>query len=79
VNDGEHFEAALQMTDPYQGLVQLALAFSAAGDPPAIIVQRFERFRTHLQQHQRDQDDDLILEVMDRIIGWCGPHAALFP
>ena len=32
-----------------------------------------ERFRVHLRSVGRESDDDVVLDLMDYLAGWCGP------
>jgi hypothetical protein len=33
-----------------------------------------EHFRGVLREAGRDEDEDVVLEVMDFLVGWCSPH-----
>jgi len=33
-----------------------------------------EQFRDVLREAGRDEDEDIVLEVMDFLAGWCSPH-----
>jgi hypothetical protein len=39
----------------------------------------FYEFYTMLKEAQREDDEDKVLDVLDRIVGWCSPHNKLFP
>ncbi|SRR5579883_2689473 len=32
-----------------------------------------ERFRDHLRERGRESDEDVICELLDYLVGWCGP------
>jgi hypothetical protein len=36
-----------------------------------------ERFRRRLRTQDREADEDKVLDVMDRLVGWCSSHATL--
>jgi hypothetical protein len=73
------FEVALHSGAPFEDLRQLALALASEGHTPPSVLQLFEQARTLLQVQQRERDEDVVLEVMDCIVGWCSAHMALFP
>ncbi|HUG62330.1 MAG TPA: hypothetical protein VMP03_10820 [Methylomirabilota bacterium] len=41
------------------------------------VLADFERFRLVLQVAKREADDDIVLEVMDFVVGSCSPHVRL--
>ena len=73
------FEAALQSDQPSVRLRQLALDLAAEGYSPPAVLDLFEAFRAVLQSNHRETEEDLVLETMDAIVGWCSQSAKLFP
>jgi hypothetical protein len=71
--------AALQSEAPFEDLRQLALMLASEGHTPPSVLQQLEQARTLLHVQQREQDEDVVLNVMDCIVGWCSTHMALFP
>ncbi len=45
-----------------------------AGASREQLMAQLERLRADLRGVDREQDDDLVLEVMDFVSGWCSPH-----
>lgn len=41
------------------------------------ILDELEQFRNILRDHKRDSDEDIVLEVMDFLVGWASPHAKI--
>ncbi|HVA47411.1 MAG TPA: hypothetical protein VNH11_13660 [Pirellulales bacterium] len=39
----------------------------------------FDKNRQALREAGRDSDEDVVLEVMDFLVGWCSPHMSLAP
>jgi hypothetical protein len=60
--------------DPLRRLVR---AWFAEGYDEGEVLRIFEQFRVQLEHEGRDAEDDRILELMDCLIGWCGPDARL--
>jgi hypothetical protein len=79
MSEMSRFEVALHSGAPFDDLRQLALTLVNEGHTPPSVLQLFEQARTLLQAQQREQDEDVVLEVMDCIVGWCSAHMALFP
>ena len=38
------------------------------------LLEELERLRVTLQHEARDAEEDVVLEVMDFLTGWCSPH-----
>ncbi len=72
------FENSLRHEEPYNQLRQLALHFAAQGQTQQQVYETFEQFRAHLREANREQDEDLIMDVMDCICGYCSPQNRLF-
>lgn len=72
------FEEALQYADSYEQLKKLALEFAAEGKTPDGVLEIFESFRAQLRIADREREEDVIVDVMDCIVGWCSPNEKLF-
>ena len=70
----ERFEASLISAN----LVKLVNEMKGEGLSQLEIYDRFERFRAMLRETGREKDEDAIMEILDRIIGWCSPQAKFF-
>jgi hypothetical protein len=73
----EQFAEALSTSDPRVSLRSTAQALLAAGNDHADVVAELEKYRTVLQARGQDDDEDIILEVLDFLEGWCSPHMKL--
>lgn len=69
------FEAALA-NDTLREFVR---EMEAEGLIQVEIYERFELFRALLRELDREADEESVMDTMDSIVGWCGPHAKLFP
>ena len=49
----------------------------AQGQEREAIVKELERFRDNLRDKGREQEEDLVLEVLDYVTGWSSPHMNL--
>jgi hypothetical protein len=47
-------------------------------DQPAVLAA-FEQARQALRGAGRERDEDAVMDVMDCLVGWCGPHMRLPP
>ena len=79
MNLTSQFEAALQTDQPSARLRQFVLDLAAEGYSPPAVLELFEAFRAVLQSNDREAEEDLVLETMDAIVGWCSESAKLFP
>ena len=64
---------------PHERLAAIAIELSSDGLGQDEILQIFESFRAELRLADRKTDEDVLMDVMDRICGWCSPHVRLFP
>ena len=72
-------ETALRQSNPFDAAIELAIALRDAGLPRAHLRQLFNDAR---KRHSADADErqhDALLDVLDRIAGWCSPAQALYP
>jgi hypothetical protein len=73
------FEDALRSREPLAALRSVAMGFLSEGHEKEAILQRFENVRQALRQADRKREEDLVMEVMDQLVGWCSPHMKLPP
>jgi hypothetical protein len=76
--DGQ-LEAALKSSDPLARLRSLVQHFQDQGQDPQTILLFFEQARQSLRVAGRQREEDIVLEVMDFLVGWCSPHMSLRP
>ena len=79
MNSISQFEAAFHTDQPSARLRQVALDLAAEGYSPPAVLDLFEAFRAVLQSSHREAEENLLLETMDAIVGWCSESAKLFP
>ena len=79
MDDVTRFEESLQSSKRFEALRQLALELAAEGNEPEMILARFDEFRAMLRMSDRVKDEDVVMDVMDCIVGQCSEHMNLFP
>jgi hypothetical protein len=78
MNQQQRFEAALESPNPGTALRNLALELSGEGLPRAEVYALFERFLLDLRaREQPESDQEIVMDVMDALTGWCHPSAQL--
>jgi hypothetical protein len=75
----ESIEKALESPEPFKELRHLAVQLLSKGQDQTAILAVFEKVRQELRQGNRGQEEDVIMEVMDCLVGWCSPHMKLPP
>lgn len=72
-------EAALNVGSPFDALYSLATHFRDEGMAQRDMYQLFmEYFREHNDDVEPNVKRDALADVMDFIVGWCGPDHKLF-
>lgn len=67
---------ALEESEAYQALREVVLAWKASGMSQQAVLNVFETVRPRLSE--QETKEDLLLDVMDCIVGYCAPSARLF-
>lgn len=70
-------EDALKTQDKHQGLVACVNELLAGRYNEGQVLGILEAFREHLREQDRESDEDAVMDVMDRLVGWCAPQAIL--
>jgi hypothetical protein len=70
-------QEALAGPDSLNKLLLLVKKLQSQGVSNDSILQLFEQVRQQLRAQGREQEEDLIMEVMDFLVGWCSPHMKL--
>jgi len=70
----ELLEEALRSDNPFEEVRKLLKIMIAQGYEREKLVQELIDFALKLRAENREQDDDLILEMVDFLTGWCSPH-----
>jgi hypothetical protein len=73
----DEFQAALASDDRLGGLRRAAEHELQAGMPREQVIAQLEELRSDLRQRGREDDDDVVLEVLDFVTGWSSPHVRL--
>jgi hypothetical protein len=70
-------KAGLDSADPVQALRGLVDAFAGEGASTETIYDQFERVMLAERSAGRSSREELLLELMDALTGWCHPDFAL--
>src|SRR5438552_3387057 len=70
---------ALSSSDPLIRLRSLVQSLQAQGQDQSAILDLFEQARQQLREAGRDAEEDVVMEAMDFLVGWCSPHMSLGP
>jgi hypothetical protein len=73
----QDFYAALASEEPLEGLRRAVARELEAGVPRERLVAELEDLRADLRRSSREDDEDVVLEVMDFLTGWSSPHMRL--
>jgi hypothetical protein len=68
------FEAGLHDAEPLHCLRERVRSLLVEGYSRQGLIAELERFRIVLQDAGREADEDVVLEVLDFLHGWCAPH-----
>ena len=72
-------ENALRSPEPYENLRTAAATYFAEGRTETAVYSLFEAARAQLRLEGREAEEDVVMEVMDCLVGWCSPHQELTP
>ena len=72
----EQLEAVLRTSDS-RALDDFVRELFSNGFDEGEALGVLERFRQQLHTQDREADEDKVLDVMDRLVGWCSPHTTL--
>lgn len=73
-NELSVLKEALLQSSPIEKLEQIVKDLLNKGYSKESILAEFERFRTTLGTTNNEDYEDVVLDVMDFITGWCSPH-----
>ena len=70
------FDAAFRAPNPTIALRDV-VAEELVQHDRATVLDELEELRAALRAASRDAEEDVVLEVMDFVTGWCAPHVRL--
>jgi hypothetical protein len=73
----DEFNAALASGEGLEGLRSAVERELRSGVPREHVIAQLEALRSDLREDGRDADDDVVLEVLDFVTGWCSPQMRL--
>jgi hypothetical protein len=73
----ERIELALHSPDPYKQLYALAVNLLEQGSERAKVVEDFKKAQRQLREADREAEEDVLMDVLDCLVGWCSPHVRI--
>jgi hypothetical protein len=70
-------ESALQSPNPYTELRFLVKNLFLQGQSRESVLALFEETRRQMRIIGREADEDIVMDIMDCLTGWCSSHAKL--
>jgi hypothetical protein len=70
----ETVEEALRAVDPLGELRAVVLRLMSEGQDAESVLEMLEDKRRRLCEANRERDEDLVMDAMDFLTGWCSPH-----
>jgi len=67
------FEKAIDTSEPTNSLRKSIVILRNDGFTPEELQVKLELFRKKLLTENREDDDDVVLDVLDFLVGWCSP------
>ena len=67
-------EEALQSAEPVLRLRDLVRQWMSQGKEKTTVLGLLEESREELRRAGREQDEDVVMDVMDFLLGWCSPQ-----
>jgi hypothetical protein len=71
------YEEALASSDPVERLRKAVAHELSVGTERDAVYQALDRLRLDLRRGGRDAEEDIVMDVMDFLTGWCSPHRRL--
>jgi hypothetical protein len=68
------FEEAFSADQPTQALREAVVRARESGTDRDTAMAQLTALREHLAAAEREEDEDIVLEVMDFLAGWSSPH-----
>jgi len=72
--DTQLLENALRVENPFTALRAYLQSLVHTGYPREQLVQELMAYSSKLRAEDREADDDLILDMIDFLVGWCSSH-----
>jgi hypothetical protein len=70
-------ESLLRAEDSHAALVAFVCVLFADGFDEGQALGVLETTRSRLRVEEREADEDTVMDVIDRLVGWCSPHSVL--
>jgi hypothetical protein len=68
------YDEALRSDQPVLCLREVVQELLTEGQDRRALLVELEHLRGWLRETGREESEDVVLEVMDFVVGWCSPH-----
>ena len=72
-------EEILAGLKPGSDLSELAVKYKDLGMDNERMYHNLEVLRQEMRAKEDEASEDLIMDLMDRVVGWCNPDSRIFP
>lgn len=73
----ERIELVLHSPEPFKELHALAVDLLDQGSNRATVIEEFKRVQRQLRAADREAEEDILMDVLDCLVGWCSPHVRI--
>lgn len=77
MNIDELLENALGSKNPFENLRSLLKELISKGYDREKLIGDLTQFHVKLMELKRESDDDLVLDMLDSLTGWCSPQMVI--
>ena len=70
----ERIELALHSPEPFEQLHALAVSLLDQGSDRETLIQDFKQVQRQLRAADRENEEDVLMDVLDCLVDWCSPH-----
>lgn len=69
----DQIRAGIQQTTPFDALYNVVVTLRAQGTSADALMETLEALRSQVT----DEQEDILLDVMDCLVGWCAAHMVI--
>ncbi len=70
----EALALALESDAPLREARSVVESFLRQGQEKQALLDRLERIRQKFREKGREPEEDVVMDVMEFVLGWCSPH-----
>jgi hypothetical protein len=73
----QELEDSVGSPNPHERLVALIVTLNHNGLGKDALIELLNQFRSKMRKENREAHEDIVMEVMDLVVGWCHPTQRL--